>query len=70
MPILEKILLAFLKNLILLESQLKENYNNNNNNSVKNNHQPVIHPWVLERVFGGGMPFHTNQLELGKRHYS
>ena len=19
-------------------------------------HQPVIHPWVLERVFGGGMP--------------
>ena len=24
---------------------------------------------VLERFFGGGMPFHTNQLELGKRHY-
>ena len=25
-------------------------------------------PWVLEWVFGGGMPFHANQFGLGKRH--
>ena len=36
----------------------------------KNRHQPVIHPCVLERVFCGGMPFHTNQLGLGKRHWN
>ena len=29
-------------------------------------HQPVIHPWVSEQVFNGGMPFHTNQLGLEK----
>ena len=27
-------------------------------------------PWVLEQVFGGRMPFHTNQLGLGKRHWN
>ena len=27
-------------------------------------------PWILERVFGGGMPFHTNQFGLGKTHWS
>ena len=26
----------------------------------------VSSPWVLEHVFGGGMPFHTNQFGLGK----
>ena len=36
----------------------------------KNRHQPVIHPWVLERVIGGGMPFHINQLGLEKRHWN
>ena len=36
----------------------------------KNRHQPVIHSWVLERVFGGRMPFHTNQFELGQRHWN
>ena len=38
--------------------------------SRKKRHQPVIHPWVLERVFGGRMPFHTNQLGLGKRQWN
>ena len=27
-------------------------------------------PGKLERVFGGGMPFHTNQCVLGKRHWN
>ena len=35
-----------------------------------NRHQPVIHPLVLERVFGGEMPFHTNQFGLGKRDWN
>ena len=36
----------------------------------KNRHQPVIYPWLLERDFGSGMPFHTNQFGLGKRHWN
>ena len=31
---------------------------------------PVFHPWVLEQVFSDGMPFHTNQFGLGKRHWN
>ena len=37
---------------------------------VENRHQPVIHPWVLERVIGGEMPCHINQLELEKRYWN
>ena len=29
-----------------------------------------LYPGNLERVFGGGLPFHTNQLGLGKRHWN
>ena len=29
-----------------------------------------VHKGKLERVFGGGMPFHINQLGLGKRHWN
>jgi len=38
--------------------------------SKKKRHQPFIHPWVLERVFGNGMLIHTNHLGLGKRHWN
>ena len=37
----------------------------NSTTKRKNRHQPVIHPWVLEQVFGEEMPFHTNQFGLG-----
>ena len=33
----------------------------NSTTEWKNRHQSVIHPWVLERVFGGGMLFPLNQ---------
>ena len=43
---------------------------NNGRLSLKNRHQPVIYPLVLERDFDGKMPFHTNQFGLGKRHWN
>ena len=45
-------------------------FNSTTKGKIARCHQPVIHPWVLEQVFGVGMPYHTNQFGLRKRHWN